>query len=290
MNRSLSLWVCILLTACDTSPSREAPPLTVQPEQGKVTQEPATESIPPAPPGISGPIAIEEEVQKEPPSESVDAAEARRREVVSQLWSSPTGRLFKSFMIDDLSRNAVIEHSREIALRVFKSSAQSITYVSALQLLAEDLYHQGKIGDEQKTRLLFLRGDLAEAQIASQKISGRHQIYYPLAALLAALPLGSPQIRHTLKHWVRALLGGRFFPEAPAGIPAAEMTLGRLASDYRIRDALKSLFTYFGAFTMAYFYWYDWRERPKGELIERTIVNLQNPERYEAFLKALATL
>lgn len=297
-----------------TTTAERVPPTTPtpQPTEEPETPEPETPEPPPTeppegrapgggvPPGRTGPLVPAAPGRTRPPTPEELILEQRKEQVLSTLWKSTLGCNLKSYLFD-APEEEVAQQADELVSRVFSELGSSLTYLSGLHLMIEDLYQSGQIGQEQQNRILLLQNRLAQKKIDTETYPSQGLANYAIIALVATLPLGSPQVRNALAYYTKQMAkmverrfpwteATRFFPSAipPTG---RDFRLGRLIAEFEPTYSIRKFFEYFGPFTLIYFYWYDWRESKKGHNIdEQTLERVNDQRRFVEFLRQLSNL
>lgn len=244
--------------------------------QDQVTQEP-----PQRPPDLSNKGGKNEERPKVRPNR-----DPRLVEVVDILWESPLGRTFFAYMYGSPPEDAT---SRQVVDRVLSDGGKSVTKISALQLLIEELYDNDLMGDEQRRKLDIFRGDMLQRQADLATHPTENIAYIASTAFLSLVPLGYPPVRHALlklaariPEWSKTQSLRKLTQNVPP------LSVG--ARTYDIKWVIGTFFKYFGPFSFLYFFWFDWKESTRGHSIPYNIETITSEETYQEFLRDIRDL
>lgn len=192
---------------------------------------------------------------------------------ILKLWKTPIGEAFYAYMMDPLPTEQLLEQLGVLSERLFREPRTSITRISILQLLSEDLYRKGQLSEEAEKRLQLLEGRVSLKRIQLSHEPTENLIYHAAIILVASLPYGSPAVRHTLwnvsagiLHRLSHLMGGKSAPTKIEGfkiIAPADLVRG-----YEITRTLSLFLNVFGVYSFSYLFLYEYFHYPSGELVE----------------------
>lgn len=227
------------------------------------------------------------------------ASRSRRRQIVNALWESPFGRDFHRYMEKDLSAPEVVQLSTELVDRIFQNGGQSITYISAIQIMTEDLFENGQFRNVQTQRLSLLQSNIMQKQADVGSYPGEGLAYLAIISILGALPFGSPAFREVAKYWLSRESGAlarylhldrlHIYRNTPFVSITSVFSKEELMK-YNVSVPIAAFFKYFGPFSLVYFYWYDWSESAKGHSLEPAIRHEMSEASFQKRLEELRSL
>ncbi len=228
----------------------------------------------------------EEEAEKEERS-------ARLKQVVESLWESPLGELIHKYLTGSFEDPSdVTRYARTLSDKLMREGP-NITNISALQLLIEDLYEKGKLTDEGNRRISILQTDMLATQVDTASYPGEGLFYSAVIGMIAALPFGSPLVRNAAKNLISYLAKGLnfqpVFQDIPR-VPIRNLLSTQIVRDYSFRQAIGYFLQYFGPVTMAYFFWFDWKESAKDHPIQMQMAAIHDGKDWDDFLKRMRSL
>lgn len=249
---TLTLGSVVALTNCAPPPKRGSQPAVSQPtEQPKSRESSETSSLP----------------------------DSRYDRALNAIRISPLGLLVQTYLFPQPHLPKV--ESTDITERVFASGGRSISALSALHLLIHDISKSQKLEETQQTRLLILQADLFQRQQDVSSYPGEGLAYSTILGFLATLPLGYPPVRHSLRYVSRILFN------KPAG---AQTPIFSGARTYNPLVPIKTFFSFFGPFTLLYFFWFDWKESARGHSVGSRIDRSMSEEEFNEILEELRAL
>lgn len=240
--------------------------------------------------GGSTPKPASAKVAAPPPATDTQADEmlARRALVIQTLWTSPIGRMYHSYLFDPLTASQLRELANQILKRIFSSGGKSITYFSALHMLAEDLFERDELTTPRKLRMDILSNNIWQAQADHQSTPGADLAYYSAIAFLLTVPLGSPQVRNALKKAIQFVAPN--LVSDTADVRLSQFFSKSMITDYELKKTVTKFFSYFGAASTVYFFWFVWKESARGHSIGDHLPKLNGQEEFKAYLADLARL
>lgn len=209
----------------------------------------------------------------------------RVQSVLDALYRSELGRDFLLYLEGGYENQSQVLSS-DLVNRIFADGGRSITAISALSLMVQDLEARKGLTEDQMHRLLVLHLDINQRQVDSASYPGEGLAYALAIGVIAALPFGYPPVRHTLKY-VIAYIGERLGFKAATG---ATPVLMEGWNTYSIVYPVKKFFQVFGPFSLLYFFWFDWKESARGHSVVTYIQNLPDEKSFESFLNDLRHL
>ncbi|PWU14697.1 MAG: hypothetical protein C5B49_12740 [Bdellovibrio sp.] len=195
--------------------------------------------------------------------ESLESDTEMRKELADRLWKSPLGRLFSNFVFGTGSVHFHLDLSHEIVSRVYSNASLTLTRLSALQLMTEDIYER-----ELMTSQLHLRISMLNTAIALKRHAEEAQL---ATKLLREIPIfvgvglawGSPLMRSQVKALAATLFHKVFsIVSRKAGSRAsrafAELDIRRLLgpefiSEYSIMKAGSTFVQTFAGYSIFYY-------------------------------------
>ena len=232
-------------------------------------------------------------VEPTPPPSAPVATEIKRQELLDALWQSPLGNLLYEYLTDkDQDVGTVSARTQELANRILKQGPR-ITNLSAVQLMVRDLYERGLMSEEAVRRSALLQGEIMAVQADTASYPGEGLFYAAVMGMISALPFGSPLVRNGAKNVIR-YMGERLklykvYPDVPA-VTGRQFFSSELIKDYDISQSIGSFLKYFGPVTMAYFFWFDWKESAKDRAIQTQVINVKSEEQWRNFLDDMRRL
>lgn len=211
-----------------------------------------------------------------------------REELAKRVWQTTLGRMVQAYIYTDAKPSSVIALGQEISDRVLSSAELANTRISALQLMFEDIYQTGRMSSEIQKRVGLLVNNISQQSSAQSQYSGKGIAYQAMITFIALLPLGSPAVRGAAKYAVRVLSFNRFFKEAEA-VPMS-LLLGQAFKGYQISFPLNAFFRFFGAYTLVYFFWFDWTKGLQHDSITQDIKTMDTWKDFDVYVSQLENL
>lgn len=256
---SIASLLLAMLMVC--SCAKEERPSGLPPTPENVEEPaPAEEPLPRGPtPGPS------DHIQRLPQSqEATEVGGQVRQEIKGRLWGSPLGQMFSQFVFGELDTTSELKQAHAIVERLFSQVTLTLTRLSALQFLVEDIYELNRMTSEVHERVSLLENTIALKRHA-QEAAATAELFKQLPAffLLGALG-GSPLMRQQsvvasryLFYRVLGALGFQRFA-GRAAKTASELRLGRIFSrdlfrDYSFVKAGSIFVQTFGGYAVVFF-------------------------------------
>lgn len=249
----LLLAVVIIVDLCSCAPKHQgeerhgykpaAPP--IEPAQKTEGSEPSKQKLPQS-------------------REAEQVGGPTREEIKAQLWQSPLGKLFREFILGNASAQREVEEAHTVVNRLFSSVTLTLTRMSALQLMIEDLYEQQLMTPKIHDRVSLLESSIALRRHA-EEAEATNQLFKQLPVFIfIGIAAGSPLVRDQVL-LVPRIFGNEFlayFGRAGAAERAAaqasELQLSRLFSsqvfsDYDFYRGASTFVQTFGAYAIVFF-------------------------------------
>src|SRR5690348_10548810 len=104
--------------------------------------------------------------------ETSQTQERLRREATALLWRSQFGTKMNDFLMGNGERMEILNKAHALTDYVYSQGGRAITYLSAIQMLVEDLYATGVFTYEQNERLTLLLGHIHQRQADANSYPG----------------------------------------------------------------------------------------------------------------------
>lgn len=269
-------------------------------------ESPPNPSLTQAPPPASVPIADEVAETETPTTSEAESDRTekpivtaksdeellaeRRKQILDSVWASPLGQMLSEFLFDLQDDSSDAPRAKAIAQRIFADEKQTLTYLSAVHLMTQDLFDRRLIDDSRQKRLLMLQGEMNHKQTQApppQPTTGLSE--YALYAVLAALPFGSPQVRYLFGFLINrfGIRADRLLPwlgmsrlfKSSVKPKSSDFALFEIVKKFEPTYPFKQFFTVMGPLTLMYFYYYDYKQQQKGTPIDQNMTPLMRDER-----------
>lgn len=261
--KTRALACCFLALSCAAT---NCAPKT-RPPQNQQSAEPLAQK--PVAPNVPEPATVATE--KAPPETAViAAAELRlqdeqegRRRLQARLWSTPLGQMFRRYVFTEATPLDTTTASHRLVNRIFSSVTLTLSRLSALQLMTEDLYEQGVVNDVIHRRISQLQSaiDLKRHSVQAASTSNLFT-YVPLFLVIGAAG-GSPEIQaqitalakgvgYRLISWIRP----SFYNDARREfqrLSAEKLLSPQLWTGYSVWNGINVFTNSFGAYALVYF-------------------------------------
>jgi|GEM_PF-6594390 len=214
--------------------------------------------LPPKPETTSSgpPSSLPQQVADQPDSKA-------RSELLLQLWGTPLGQMFHAYLFETDPAKPPSTDAQEIIDRVYSNVRLTLTRVSSLQMMIEDLYDRQVISTpiHDRISLLETKMDLKQQVLqskASHDLIGQLPLFLPIAFLG-----GSPLFRDSVLNgtqrvfqYLVALVGGRNTAQARhllAEIPWKKVASSEVFRDYNPYQSLNVFVSSFGGYSIVYY-------------------------------------
>jgi hypothetical protein len=217
-----------------------------------------TPEPPPKPETTSSgpPSSLPQQVADQPDSKA-------RSELLLQLWGTPLGKMFYAYLFETNPSEPPSVKAQEIIDRVYSNVRLTLTRVSSLQMMIEDLYDRQVITTaiHDRVSLLETKMDLKQQVLqskASHELVDQLPVFLPIAFLG-----GSPLIRNSVLNgtqgalqYLLALVGGRSTAQARhvlAEIPWKKVASTEVFHDYNPYQSLNVFVSSFAGYSIVYY-------------------------------------
>lgn len=214
--------------------------------------------------------------------ERVMRGQQERQRLISQLWDTSLGRMFYSYVKDDVSGQEAAARSHYITNVIYRQPELVFVRVAAIQLLTENLYSREQLEHDELARIVMLQNDIWARRISSQRSPAKTIAIQAVVVLVAMLPFGSPIFRKgtknvylRLKHSLGAALRRKkdvYRQKNIQAVPLGEVFSREFFKDYELTKAFKTFLDYFGPYSLAFFFWSDWKETARGAYEEDNVM------------------
>ena len=216
-----------------------------------------------------------------PPSENQPALEQinPKQKFTEDLWQTPLGVALNSYLLAPMSDPEFALSLDQLSKRLLSDKAHSLTRISVVQLLTEDLYRNDRLTEDAEKRLRLLESRVSLRRLQESQSPLEHMAAHIPVIIVASLPFGSPLFRQTLSNLgksaslrvQRRIVGdfnGRLDPE----VNVRNLFTSEILRGYEIRPAFSTFLNVFGVDSFLYFSWHELTKVPRGDLIEDKMV------------------
>jgi hypothetical protein len=183
-------------------------------------------------------------------------------------------------MLTTVSGDELMNQLEKLSDRMFVDPRTTITRISVIQMLSEDLLQAGELGAEGQRRLQVLEGRVSLKRIYLSRPPTENMLYHSAIILVATLPYGSPAVRGMV--WK---VGASLFSRLKSLMGREARTPGRIGpggtNDFELGRALSLFLNALGIYTFTYLFWHEYYQVPGGKMVEGKIAVYD----YEKFLE-----
>ena len=180
LSMAISIW--LLITACARPANTPADPPLKRNERAPTADEPRPRTTRRLPQQVAG----------------YDATSEQRAEMLEQLWLTPLGKMFRHLLFENDPVKSPAEQSHEIVDRIYRDVKMTITRMSALNLMIEDLYDASRLTATAHDRITLVQTGLSMKAHVLQSTASREYFRFTPVIVGISLIAGSPLIRTRL--------------------------------------------------------------------------------------------
>jgi hypothetical protein len=227
-----------------------------EPTSAPIETPSTTQPVMPAKPSSSLPLPQAHE--------SFQVESAARKELKDRLWKTPLGRMFSQYLFDPAPPQLALQRAHDLVNRIFSQVTLTLTRMSAVQLMVEDVYEQQLMTPMVHERISLMETSVALKQHA-QEADTTTELFkqvpiFILIGLVGGSPLARLQVRafgRYLANRVMALFGSETALES-AGRAEADLVphllmSRRVLDDYNVLQAGSTFIQTFGAYSVVFY-------------------------------------
>jgi len=188
-----------------------------------------------------------------------------REEVKRRLWGSPLGQMFSSFIFKPFPTEKEVVNAHSIVDRVFSDVTLTLTRVSALQLLIEDIYERQLMSPTIHDRITLL-DEVIALKRHSEEANATNELFRQMPAfIVVGLAGGSPLARgqtaaltrglfHKVLSWIGVAGAAKRSSSAFTELNLLRLLSSDLLEGYQFTRAASTFIQTFGAYSLIFFH------------------------------------